>query len=141
MASRLLEKAEGANEASRHFVNPSPEIPMRHHRKLAALLCSLALASPPSRAIEVPPPPAPTAPNAVNIGWMVFVPATITVPAGTTITWTNADDSNHIVGFPDQKSGRLDKGMSYSRSFATPGEYPYICAMHGVRMKGLVIVR
>jgi plastocyanin len=34
---------------------------------------------------------------------MVFVPATITVPVGTTVTWTNVDVSNHIVTFPDQK--------------------------------------
>jgi plastocyanin len=54
-------------------------------------------------AIEVPPPPAPTTPNSVNVGWMVFVPATITVPVGTTVTWTNVDVSNHIVTFPDQK--------------------------------------
>lgn len=114
---------------------------MLRYRKLALLLCCLGLVAAPVRAIEVPPPPAPTAPNAVNIGWMVFVPATIAVPAGTTVTWTNADDSNHIVKFPDQKSGRLDKGMTYSRNFTAPGEYPYECGIHGARMKGTVVVR
>ena len=51
-------------------------------------------------AIDVPPPPAPTTPDTVNIGWMVFVPATLTVKAGTTVTWVNVDDSNHRIKLP-----------------------------------------
>jgi plastocyanin len=141
VASPLLGIPEGANEASRHFVITSFEIPMLRHRPFASLLFCLGFAAAPVRAIEVPPPPAPTAPNAVNIGWLVFVPATITVAAGTTVTWTNADDSNHMIKFSDQKSGRLDKGMTYSRSFTAPGNYPYECGIHGARMKGMVEVR
>jgi plastocyanin len=95
----------------------------------------------PAQAIEVPPPPMPTEPNHVNIGWMVFVPAQITVAVGTTVTWTNTDDSNHMVKFPDQKSARLDKGMTYTRTFTTAGTYDYICGFHGARMSGSVIVK
>lgn len=114
---------------------------MTRCKPLTMLLLCAGLLAAPAMAIEVPPPPAPTAPNAVNVGWMVFVPATITVAAGTTITWTNADDSNHMVKFPDQKSPRLDKGSTYSRTFTTPGEYPYQCGIHGPRMTGTVIVK
>ncbi len=101
---------------------------------LLLAVCGSALA------IDAPPPPAPP-PNGVSIGWMVFVPATLTVAPGTTVTWTNWDDSNHGVKFADQKSGRLDKGATYTRTFTAPGEYPYICVFHGERMKGTVIVK
>ncbi len=70
---------------------------------LGPLSIGIGLLATTAMAIEVPPPPAPTTPNSVNVGWMVFVPATITVPVGTTVTWTNVDVSNHIVTFPDQK--------------------------------------
>lgn len=107
----------------------------------AALLASAALFVYPAMAIDVPPPPPPQSPNAVSIGWMVYVPATLTVAAGTTVTWTNVDDSSHDVQFPDQKSPRLNKNESFSRTFAKPGEYPYICSIHGPRMNGKIVVR
>jgi plastocyanin len=113
-------------------------VPIRLPRRTVLLAM---LAAVPAYAIEVPPPPAPTQPNAVNVGWMVFVPATLTVKAGTTVTWTNADDSNHMIKFPDQKSPRLDKGSTYSRTFSTPGTYPYQCGIHGPRMTGTVVVQ
>ena len=113
-------------------------MPLRLTRR--ALLLSL-LAAVPAYAIEVPPPPAPSDPNAVNIGWMVFVPATLTVKAGTTVTWTNTDDSNHMIKFPDQKGPRMDKGQTYTRTFATPGTYPYQCGIHGPRMTGTIVVQ
>jgi plastocyanin len=114
---------------------------MSRFRSLAMLWPCVSLFSAAVMAIDVPPPPAPTAPNAVNVGWMVFVPATITVRVGTTVTWTNTDDSNHMVKFPDQKSPRLDKGSTYARTFTAPGEYPYECGIHGPRMTGKVIVK
>lgn len=114
---------------------------MNRFTSRAMLWCCVSLFSAAAMALDVPPPPAPTVPNAVNVGWMVFVPATLTVHAGTTVTWTNTDDSNHIVKFPDQKSPRLDKGSTYSRTFAAPGEYTYECGIHGPRMTGKVIVK
>ncbi|AXQ27579.1 hypothetical protein D0B54_02310 [Solimonas sp. K1W22B-7] len=92
-----------------------------------------------------PPLPAPAAAaggnSQVTIGMMVFEPATITVPAGATVTWTNEDGSNHNVSFSDQQSGRMKKGASWSRSFTAPGEYPYQCSIHGAAMSGKVIVK
>lgn len=77
----------------------------------------------------------------VSIGMMVFQPPEITVTAGSTVTWTNDDGSNHNVAFSDEKSGRMKKGATWSRSFATPGEYPYQCSIHGPSMSGKVIVK
>ncbi len=111
----------------------------------AAVRCTLfavlVQAAAPALAIEVPPPPAPTTPNTVNIGWMVFVPATLTVKAGTTVTWVNTDDSNHRIKLPDQMGPRLDKGMTYQHTFTTPGTYHVECGIHGPRMSGTVVVQ
>jgi plastocyanin len=78
----------------------------------------------------------------VEIDNFAFAPATLTVNAGTTVTWKNEDDSPHRIG--DQngtlKSAALDTDETFSHTFATPGAYPYICTMHPY-MVGKIIVR
>jgi plastocyanin len=81
-------------------------------------------------------------PATVEIDNFAFAPATLTVNAGTTVTWKNEDDSPHRIG--DQngtfKSAALDTDETFSHTFATPGEYPYVCTMHPY-MVGKIIVR
>jgi plastocyanin len=78
----------------------------------------------------------------VNIDNFKFGPATLTVTAGTTVTWKNEDDSPHRLG--DQtgsfKSAALDTDDTFSHTFAAPGEYPYICTIHPY-MVGKIIVK
>ncbi|HEX5505389.1 MAG TPA: cupredoxin domain-containing protein [Thermomicrobiales bacterium] len=72
-----------------------------------------------------------------------FDPAIITVPAGTTVTWTNHDNFTHSVkveGGADTSVHVMRPGESASITFATPGEYPYVCTFHTQNMKGKVIV-
>ncbi|MBD8504977.1 cupredoxin domain-containing protein [Hoyosella sp. G463] len=69
-----------------------------------------------------------------------FAPGTITVPAGSTVTWVQKDDSLHTVDFTDgTESGDLTEGESYSRTFTEPGTYDYVCFYHP-RMTATVIV-
>jgi plastocyanin len=82
------------------------------------------------------------APNAVTIDNFSFTPATETVKAGTTVTWTNKDDIPHGIGatnnaFP--KSKALDTDDSYSFTFTTPGTYQYFCYLHP-KMVGTIVV-
>jgi plastocyanin len=72
-----------------------------------------------------------------------FSPSTVTLPAGTTVTWTNHDSMPHTVSsagnrFP--KSAVLKPGQSYSSNFAAPGTYSYFCSIHP-RMTGKIIVK
>ncbi|TJY59025.1 amidase [Sinimarinibacterium sp. CAU 1509] len=72
---------------------------------------------------------------------MFFEPAELTVPVGTTVTFSNEDGSNHKVNFSDgTQSDRLRHGAVYTRTFTAPGEYPYACAIHP-KMTGKIIVR
>lgn len=74
------------------------------------------------------------------VDFMRFDPPSLSVPAGTTVTWVNHDGSNHIIQFRDAKSPRLRHDARYSRRFDTPGEYRYVCAIHGERMSGTIVV-
>ncbi|OBI03267.1 plastocyanin/azurin family copper-binding protein, partial [Mycobacterium scrofulaceum] len=46
-------------------------------------------------------PAAPVSGNQVNIDGFAFAPATLTVTAGTTVTWTNRDEEPHTVAASD----------------------------------------
>jgi plastocyanin len=70
--------------------------------------------------------------NEVWIQGMAFSPATITVTAGTTITWTNKDAVSHTVTSNSGlfNSGNLSTNSTYSFTFSTAGSYSYYCAIH-----------
>jgi amicyanin len=81
-------------------------------------------------------------PTAVTIDNFFFTPATLTVKAGTTVTWTNKDDIPHGIGSANnafKKSPALDTDDSYSFTFATPGTYQYFCYLHP-KMVGTIVV-
>ena len=71
-------------------------------------------------------------PNEVFIQDMAFNPSTITVSAGTTITWTNKDAIAHTVtsntGLFD--SGSINSNGTYSHLFSSTGTFPYHCSIH-----------
>ncbi len=87
------------------------------------------------------PMAAPAGGTAVSIVKFSFNPETITVPVGSTVTWTNQDlDTPHIVKFADGMSGTLKQGASYSKTFNSPGVYTYQCGVHPY-MTGKVVVQ
>ena len=88
-------------------------------------------------------PDAPAAGMAtVRIDNFNFAPAALTVAAGTTVTWTNADDSPHTVREKDGKfkSAALDTDDTFSQTFTAPGKYEYFCSIHP-RMTGEIVVK
>jgi plastocyanin len=77
----------------------------------------------------------------VTIVQFAFSPESLSVPAGTTVTWTNQDlDTPHSLKFSDGASGVLKKGASYSRTFSSAGVYAYNCGVHPY-MTGKVTVQ
>lgn len=79
--------------------------------------------------------------NAVTIQNMAFAPATITVKAGDTVTWTNQDGVGHSATADDNSfdTGVLDQGKSGSATFSKAGTFTYHCSIHP-NMNGVVIV-
>ncbi len=79
----------------------------------------------------------------VKIDNFSFMPAVITVAAGTTVRWTNRDDIPHTVVSDDHttfKSKPLDTGEQFSYTFTMPGTYGYFCSIHP-KMTGKVVVQ
>jgi len=76
--------------------------------------------------------PAPVAGNSVSIDNFAFVPATLTVPAGSTVTWTNHDEEPHTVAAGDGSfhSPGMGSQGTYSHTFPTAGKFDYVCSIH-----------
>jgi plastocyanin len=85
----------------------------------------------------------PSAANvAVKIDNFVFGPQAITVPVGTTVTWTNSDDIPHTAVSTDGvfKSKVMDTDEKFSYTFTKAGTYSYYCSVHP-KMTGQVVVK
>ena len=79
--------------------------------------------------------------NEVWIQGSAFTPETITVTAGTTITWTNNDGIIHTVtsdtGLFD--SGNIANKGTYSFKFNAAGTYLYHCIVHPTMTAKVVV--
>jgi plastocyanin len=72
-----------------------------------------------------------------------FAPRTLTVDAGTTVTWTNTGQRPHTAS---DRGGTFDTrpvspGASAKVTFSTPGTYFYFCRINPAKMNGTVIVK
>ncbi len=77
-----------------------------------------------------------------------FVPETLTVSKGTTVSWTNEDTTLHTVTSGSAESGNsgtefdssyLAAGKTFQHPFNTAGTFDYYCTLHPY-MKGKVVV-
>ena len=107
----------------------------------ALLLAALGFGRP-SNTFAATPDDKPASEVAVKIDNFSFSPATITVPAGTTVRWTNRDDIPHTVVSEDKtfKSKPLDTDEQFTYTFTKPGAYSYFCSIHP-KMTGKVVVQ
>ncbi len=119
--------------------------------------------------VSVPEPPAPvpvtppTAPQTTSPTVMIpegtgvagcettdecYIPHTIEVDPGTTVTWENIDNVAHTVtagSLTDGITGEFDSslmlaGSTFNHTFEDVGEYPYYCIVHPWQA-GVVMVR
>ena len=99
------------------------------------------------------PPPAPTqsassgsAPagggSTVEIMNFMFMPGSLTVPVGTTVTWKFDDSTDHTVSADDNSfaSSPMPNGQTFTHTFSTAGTVAYHCSIHPF-MKGTIIVK
>ena len=78
----------------------------------------------------------------VKIDNFSFSPAELTVPVGTTVRWTNADDIPHTIVSDDKifKSKALDTDEQFTYTFTKPGTYGYFCGLHP-KMTAKIVVQ
>lgn len=100
--------------------------------------CGSTPASSPAASVS-----ATSGPIALSIHNFAFGPPSITVHAGTTVTWTNQDPQpTHHTASADRgafTTGSLAPGQSGAFTFTTPGRYTYHCAIH-TYMTGVIVV-
>jgi plastocyanin len=70
--------------------------------------------------------------SSVEIVNFAFAPASLTVAAGTTVTWTNNDSASHTVTADNGSftSDKLANGATFSQTFTTAGTFTYHCSIH-----------
>jgi plastocyanin len=109
---------------------------------VAPIVAAVALLLAGSRNFTASAQQTPAAGVEVKIDNFSFGPGTVTVAAGTTVTWTNRDDIPHTVVADDKsfKSKVLDTDEKFSYTFSKPGTYPYFCSVHP-KMTGKVVVQ
>jgi plastocyanin len=87
------------------------------------------------------PNAAPPGSAQIVIKGFMFKPMSLTVKAGSTVTWTNKDDEPHSVVSDTGlfRSGAVDTDEVFSFKFDKPGIYHFTCAIHP-RMVGTITV-
>lgn len=88
---------------------------------------------------SITPPPA--SGDQVAIDGFAFAPTTLTVRAGTAVTWINRDEEPHTVVASDGsfRSPGMGTGASFTHTFSTAGTSDYVCSIHPM-MHGTVVV-
>ena len=82
------------------------------------------------------------APPAVVIKDFMFAPASLTVHAGSTVTWSNLADEPHTIVSDTGlfRSGAIDTKETFSYKFDKPGTYHFLCSIHP-KMTGTIVVQ
>jgi plastocyanin len=101
----------------------------------------VATTAAPSAEMSITALPRPAGANQVIIDGFAFAPVTLTVPTGTTVTWTNRDEEPHTVAASDGSfhSPGMGTGAIFAHTFSTAGTFDYVCSIHPM-MRGTVVV-
>ncbi|HBY93881.1 MAG TPA: hypothetical protein DEP84_07890, partial [Chloroflexi bacterium] len=162
----LAERAlNGFDANNNETIEPIPgeggaKIAYQHSQFLAEMplvIQQVEMTMPPVAAADTPTPiPEPTAtptlpppsPKAASVAMtnFAFVPQTITVKVGTTVTFVNQGQAPHTATGDHQEfsTGIVTSGESRTITFNQAGTFPFFCEFHGGRggqgMSGTIIV-
>jgi plastocyanin len=80
--------------------------------------------------------------STVEINNFMFMPMSLTVAVGTTVTWKFDDSTDHTVAADDNSftSPALGNGKTYTHTFNTAGTVKYHCSIHPF-MTATIIVK
>ena len=117
---------------------------------LAVAACGGSGAATAAPATSAPSAPAAESPSAapagggedaVQIADFAFAPASITIAAGASVTWTNGDSAGHTVTADDGgfDSGTIANGASFTQDFPDAGTFAYHCAIHPAMTATVVV--
>jgi plastocyanin len=116
---------------------------------LGVLLLAIGCGSDPAGGGSTPAPSASSGPapaggggSTVVIDNFMFMPAMLTVPVGTTVTWKFDDSTEHTVTADDNSfnSPPTAGGRTFTHTFSTAGTVAYHCSIHPF-MTGTIVVK
>jgi plastocyanin len=121
---------------------------------VVAASCGGAVGNGDGTTTSITNPTTPANPNTITLQSSSFLPGSMSVATGTTVTWmwndcavggygSSAGCVMHNVTFDDGSglvSPTQDSG-TFSRTFTTAGTYKYHCAIHGSAMSGQIVVQ
>ena len=78
----------------------------------------------------------------MEINNFMFMPTSLTVPVGTTVTWKFDDSTQHTVTADDKSfsSRPTAGGQTFTHTFTTAGTVAYHCSIHPF-MTGTIVAR
>ena len=81
-------------------------------------------------------------PTTIVVKNFMFMPMSLTVTAGSTVTWSNQDQEPHTVVSDTGlfRSSAIDTNESFSFKFDQPGTYHFMCSIHP-QMVGTIVVQ
>ncbi|MDP2666665.1 MAG: cupredoxin domain-containing protein [Candidatus Diapherotrites archaeon] len=79
-------------------------------------------------------------PTDIAITGFNYVPQTLTIGVGDTVTWRNDDTVAHTVTGLGFDSGSIPPGGTYSYTFAQTGTFSYRCVFHPTLPEGSITV-
>jgi plastocyanin len=108
---------------------------------LVVLACISLIYSCSSNKAKVNPTPS-TPAATVAIQNFAFVPATVNIKVGNSVTWTNMDTAPHTATDLANAfdSGSLATGETFNFTFNTAGTYTYHCLIHSMMKNATVVV-
>ncbi len=127
-------EAEGGSACASPIASPAAAV---------ATAASVAPATPAATPEACGTPTAAAGEVTVAIKDFAYDPASVEVPVGGSITWTNQDSTKHTATAKDKailQSGALDQGESFTQTFTMAGTYEYFCEFHA-NMKGTIVVK
>lgn len=79
--------------------------------------------------------------NQVIISNYKYLPSTLTIKAGSSVTWINTDAMTHTATSNNSvfDSGDITTGKSFTYKFNTPGTYPYFCIYHPYMVATIIV--
>ncbi len=111
------------------------------------LIATTGFSGLPARPISISTPGAAqtSTSNTVTITNFQFSPKSLTIKAGSEVTWEVKEGTHNINADKGTfESQTLSAGQKFSYKFEKPGRYPYYCSFHGSKggheMAGTVIV-
>ena len=109
---------------------------MNKHMSKLCLLAMLWMTALVATAADAPEP------NRIVVKDFMFMPNSLTIKAGSSVTWANLDDEPHTVVSDAGlfRSGAMDTNESFSFKFDKPGTYHFTCSIHP-RMVGTIVVQ